>query len=66
MRSMALTKRDKIGLSVLATLFTLFLIALYFTFRTPEASYPEPERQGRSAENSLVVQQRIRNIQKGN
>jgi hypothetical protein len=62
---MKLSKRDKIGLGVLVSLFVLFMIALYFTLRTPAPAYPEPDQQYRSPENSLVVQQRMRNIEKG-
>ncbi len=54
-----MTKRDKVGLAVLTLLFVLFAALLAWTVR------PVGSGSGDPAE-SFFVQQRIRNLEKGN
>jgi hypothetical protein len=53
--TMALSKRDRIGLLVLVGLFGIFGILLYFTVDRPDGP-------GRDFENNVVVQQRLKNL----
>ena len=52
---MAMTKRDRIGLYVLLGLFTMFGLMLFFTVDRPTGT-------GRSIENNVIVEQRIKNL----
>ena len=50
---MAMTKKDRIGLYVLLGLFTMFGLMLFFTVDRPTGT-------GRSIENNIIVEQRIK------
>ena len=54
-----MTKRDKVGLLVLSLLFAFFVAVLVWTVR------PAGSGSGDAA-GSFFVQQRVRNLQKGN
>ena len=52
---MALTRKDRIGLYVLIGLFSAFGLLLYFTVDRPSGP-------GRSIENNIIVEQRMKNL----
>lgn len=50
---MAMTRRDRIGLYVLLGLFSMFGLLIYFTAERPTGP-------GRSIENNIIVEQRVK------
>jgi hypothetical protein len=54
---MALSRRDKIGLSIVAALFIVFCLILYFTIKPLGPGVESPG-------DSYFVQQRVRNLKK--
>ena len=54
----AVTQNEKIGLGVLVAFFIALAIALVMTFK------PMGPRTGGTPEDSVIVQQRIKNLQK--
>lgn len=52
-----MTQRDKVGIAVLIGLFGALALALYFTAERPSGA-------SRSIENNVIIDQRVRNLNK--